>query len=108
MLKSEASSKSHHKRQSLQWETLRLRGSGPCVRVLAERREGPDYGDVAVTDDLDFGVITENYGRCGFRTVTEMHNQAPPPRGLNCARPNPNAVFFFFCAPPKGARVLVG
>jgi hypothetical protein len=44
--------------------------------VLAERREGLDYGNVAVTDDLDFGVITENYGRCGFRTVPEMHNQA--------------------------------
>jgi len=46
------------------------------VRVLAERREGPDYGNVAVTGDLDFGVITENYGRFGFRTATEMHNQA--------------------------------
>jgi hypothetical protein len=32
--------------------------------------------NTAVTGDLDFGVITENYGRFGFRTVTEMHNQA--------------------------------
>ena len=36
---------------------------------------------MAVTGDADladFGVITENYGhgRSGFRTVTEMHNQA--------------------------------
>jgi hypothetical protein len=45
------------------------------VRVLAERREGPDYRDVAVTDELDFGVITENYGRLGLRAATEMHNQ---------------------------------
>jgi hypothetical protein len=48
------------------------------VRVLGERREGPGYGNVAVTDDVDFGVTTENYGRLGFGPLpkSRMHNQA--------------------------------
>ena len=52
---------------------------------------------MAVTDDMDFGVITENYGRFGFRTVTEMHNQDLVPGKLK----NDDEMSFLYCTLQK-------
>jgi hypothetical protein len=84
------------------------RGLRPCVcvRAFSERREGAHYGNVAVSDDLDrdFGVIAENYGRCGFRTVSkasEMHNQGTVSCGCRCRAVFCGAVRCFDRAPVR-------